>query len=79
MQQIKRITSRQADQIIEKREPLGLFYVCQENRNYTAIDNSGGQAWTEDFDNIGDCIDYLLGENIEDIRKRQLNRKEVLQ
>ena len=79
MQQIKRITSRQAHQIIEQREPLGLFYVCKGDGIYTAIDNSGGHAWTEDFDNIGDCIDYLLGEDIEEIRKRQLKRKEVLQ
>ena len=79
MQQIKRITARQAHQIIENREPLGLFYVCQEGEIYTAIDNSGGHAWIEDFDNVIDCIDYLLGEDVEEIRKRELNRKEVLQ
>ena len=78
MREIRRVTSQQADEIIETLKPLGLFYVCKDDGTYTAIDNSCRHAWTEDFENINDCIDYLLGENIDNIRKRESKRKEVL-
>jgi len=40
MREIRRVTPQQADEIIETLKPLGLFYVCEDDGTYTAIDNS---------------------------------------
>lgn len=45
--------------IIDKRKPLGLFYTVKSDNHFIAVDNSTGEAWTEDFSNFKDCIDYL--------------------
>ena len=55
---IRKITPEQADSIIETRKPLGLFYVL-EAKVYVGIDNSNGQAWTEDFPNLQKCKRWL--------------------
>ncbi len=34
--------------VIETRQPLRLF-LCREGRYWVAVDNSDGDAWTEDF------------------------------
>ncbi|MGL4573011.1 MAG: hypothetical protein ACRCVJ_18370 [Clostridium sp.] len=60
MKDYKEITSKEAETIIETRKPLGLFWL-KENGWYVAIDNSTGDAWTEDFRTERECIDYLKG------------------
>ena len=47
-------------QIIETREPLGLYYAF-ENGGITAVDNSTGKAWTETFNDYWVCRQLLLG------------------
>ena len=52
------ITTQEALIIIESRWPLGLFY-CRTGCLYTGIDNSTGEAWTEDFADEESCINWL--------------------
>ena len=54
----KQITNKEAYKIIEDRLPLGKFWLI-ENDKCTAIDNSTGDAWTESFDTISQCENYL--------------------
>ena len=42
-------------------EPLGLFYL-QEGDKFVGIDNSGGDAWTEELPDKAGCLRWLCGE-----------------
>jgi len=66
---IKKIKPLQAKSIIDSRQPLGLFYL-PNNGVYIGIDNSTGEAWTEEFPNLGKCKRWLGNTNLEmeDIR-----------
>lgn len=55
----KRITSKEADFIIDFRKPLGMFYLKSENDLYVGIDNRTGDAWTEDFKSLSTCKNWL--------------------
>jgi len=54
---IKIISDKTARKIIETRGPRGLF-VLQEMK-IIGIDNSTGDAWTEEFDTYEDCVRWL--------------------
>lgn len=41
-----------------KYEPLGLFFL-QEGDKFVGIDNSDGNAWTEEFPNKESCLRWL--------------------
>lgn len=56
---VKKITQKQATKIIDKRKPKGLFWL-KEGEFYVAIDNSTGDAWTEEFKTKKECFDYLI-------------------
>lgn len=60
---IQEITIEQALEIIETREPLGLFW-AKDGRKYVAIDNTTWDAWTEEFTDKKLCMDYLLGYDL---------------
>ncbi len=47
--------------VIETRHPLGLF-LCREDRYWVAVDNSDGDAWTEDFRWKFRAIQWLRGK-----------------
>lgn len=64
--EIKQITSKEALKIIDTREPIGLFIV-ENKSSFTGIDNTNGDAWTEDFECRQKCVDWLNGEEEEDI------------
>ena len=49
-----------AYRVIEKRSPRGLFY-HREGDVYVGIDNTTGDAWTEDFPTKAECIKWLTG------------------
>ncbi len=60
----RRISEYEAEAIIEKRKPLGKFYLKSSVNSsivYTGIDNSDGEAWTEDFKTKARCIGWLEG------------------
>lgn len=60
---IQEITIEQALEIIETREPLGLF-LTKDGGKYVAIDNTSWDAWTEEFTDKKQCMDYLLGYDL---------------
>lgn len=41
-----------------KYEPRGLFY-CFNGKTVTGVDNRTGEAWTEDFATLEECIAWL--------------------
>lgn len=45
---IAMVTQEDLNRIIETREPRGLFF-CMDEFKCTAVDNSEGTAWTEEF------------------------------
>ena len=55
---IKKITPSEGDCIIYSRRPLGLFYLIF-NGIYVGIDNTNGNAWTEEFTNLRQCKRWL--------------------
>lgn len=65
---IRKITPEQAYAVIDTRLPLGLFYVL-ESDTYIGIDNSNGQAWTEEFPNLRMCKHWLRHPNIQSMNK----------
>ena len=62
--EIKKISDEQAGRIIDTRYPLGLFYVLKAGV-YIGIDNSNGEAWTEEFSDLRKCKRWLSNPNIE--------------
>ena len=57
----REISREDADGIIESRHPYGLFFL-KEGDVYVGIDNSDGNAWTEDFPVKRKCLEWLMGE-----------------
>ena len=62
---IQIITHEQASKIIETNKPLGSF-ITIENDTFTGIDNITGNAFTEDFKDLKNCLAYLNGADLED-------------
>lgn len=48
-------------QVIDRYAPRGLF-LAREGRGWTAVDNSTGHAWTEEFRRKGRAVRWLRGE-----------------
>ena len=74
------ITKQRAAEILDsisegnKYSPKGLF-LHREGGHYIGIDNSNGEAWTEQFTTLGDCIDWLRGNaDMDDIWTREAER-----
>ena len=63
----KEIGHQKAVEIIETGKPLGLF-VEDTGIEIVGIDNSGGDAWTEEFPDRLECLSWLLQEGEEDER-----------
>lgn len=45
----------------DRYQPLGLFYL-QEGDKFVGIDNSDGNAWTEEFPDKESCLRWLRRE-----------------
>ena len=58
---ITKVTRAEADAIIQSREPRGLFYQQDSNR-WIGIDNMTGDAWTEEFGSLEQCLTWLQRE-----------------
>jgi len=58
---IKVVDASTITEVIETRQPLGLF-LCREGRRWVAVDNSAFDAWTEEFSRKRQAIRWLLGE-----------------
>jgi hypothetical protein len=59
---IREITKEEALEIIEMRKPEGLFLQIESDNSWTAIDNSTGDTWTENFEEKETAIDWLNGK-----------------
>jgi hypothetical protein len=75
MKDIQEITSAQAQAIFNSgkeghMEPRGWFIIPEADGTFTAIDNSGGCAWTEPFNtrDLAECWLALGDVEAEDIR-----------
>lgn len=58
---IHRIRLKQVLNVIDYRTPLGLF-LMKEGHTWVAVDNSTGDAWTEDFARKRQAIRWLRGK-----------------
>jgi len=62
--QPQKVTPEVLWQIIQMREPLGLFYAREASHLYVGVDNGTGDAWTEDFRSLRRCKRWLLNPNL---------------
>lgn len=62
---IEIITGEKADKVIKTEKPYGSFIVLEEG-GFTGIDNTTGNAFTEDFKDLKNCLAYLNGADLED-------------
>ncbi len=69
----KCVSQQEANAIIEHRGPRGLF-VLETGVEYIGIDNSTGDAWTEEFPDLTECMMWLAGEK-EDAQAAKAQRK----
>ncbi|HAT4146262.1 TPA: hypothetical protein I9Z81_001255 [Clostridium perfringens] len=53
-----KVSNNKANEIINTRKPLGLFWT-REGAWFIAIDNLTGDAWSECFKSKKECFDYL--------------------
>lgn len=58
-----KISKIKAHKIINKREPLGIFYFL-ENDVYIGIDNSTGDSFVEEFKDKETCLAWLTDKSI---------------
>lgn len=63
---ITRITQPEANELLSSNRgkgyaPIGQFWLRSDKR-FVAIDNSTGEAWTEEFKTKKSCLKYLKGE-----------------
>ncbi len=81
------INSERFDQLMYKfdnnitPQPEDLCYFiippCDDSRFYTAIDNTSGFVWTEDFETIEECIAYFSGEDLDEIANIREKKNEI--
>ena len=60
----KYVSQKEAIEIIEHRGCRGMF-VQEAGNKIVGIDNSTGDAWTEEFDDLTECLKWLVGEREE--------------
>jgi len=65
MNRIERLTPEAMRQIIETRQPRGLFYRKEARRLYVGVDNDDGEAWTEAFHTRRQCLRWLRTPGLE--------------
>lgn len=63
-------TVTEAIAVIETREPQGLFYVL-DNDTHVAIDNTTGEAWTEEFTSQTEAQVWLTGKEDANLWQKQ--------
>ena len=61
MSRIHRVSPKKALNVIDFRTPLGLF-LTKEGRKWVAVDNTTGDAWTEEFSQKRQAVRWLRGK-----------------
>ena len=75
----KEMSVEEIDKVIETREPKGTFY-AKDNDGYVAVDNTDGNAWTEDFKSKEDAIKWLSDKSevkesdIEEVKVKSVEK-----
>ena len=62
---VKRVSVEEIRQIIQSYQPRGLFYCKESRRCYVGVDNTTGDAWTEDFLTKRECKRWLRDPTME--------------
>jgi len=68
---IKEITKEAASKVIEMRRPQGRFF-HMEGDKIIGIDNSTGDAWTEEFTNMKEFLNWITGSYEVTIKLKRL-------
>ena len=58
---VRRVSPERLGAVIEHRTPYGCF-LAKEGRKWVAVDNSTGDAWTEEFSCKRQAIRWLRGK-----------------
>jgi len=56
---IEKVTLEALRQIIDTRQPRGLFYARESRHLWVGVDNNHGDAWTEAFRSRRRCLRWL--------------------
>lgn len=75
---IKKVSESKILEIIETRQPKGIFY-CLEQGMYIGVDNRDGNAWTDEFLYRNQCFSWLKDEEYEDIKESKTYDNELLE
>lgn len=60
---IEEVGRAKAKNIITNRHPYGKYWLLDVSGVYIGIDNSAGDAWTEEFGTKEECLAWLKGES----------------
>ena len=72
------ISNEEASKIIDTREPLGLFLIDGKDTltgKYVAIDNTTGDAWTEEFLTEEEAINWLINDCIDELNAPEIEEE----
>ena len=61
MSRIHRVSPEKVMRVIDLRTPSGLF-LTKEGRKWVAVDNTTGDAWTEEFSRKRQAVRWLRGK-----------------
>jgi len=62
--EVVKVTEEEMARIIETRQPRGWYYRRAGRRCYVGVDNSTGDAWTEEFTSRRKCLRWLRDPEI---------------
>jgi len=59
---IKEINLKKLNKIVRSFKPIGLFFHRHSDDLVIGIDNSTGDCWTEEFEDVDECKKWLRRE-----------------
>lgn len=66
MKEYETVSMEKINEIIRNMKPLGLFLAREprgtRKRMFIAVDNSTGEAWTEEFEKFSEARKWLRGD-----------------
>jgi len=63
--EVEKVTEEAMALIIETRQPRGWYYRKAGRRCYVGVDNSTGDAWTEEFRSLRICKRWLVDISLD--------------
>ncbi len=74
MSDIQELTQEQMSEVIETRKPIGKFY-RQEGNTFVGVDNTTGDAWTEEFNDFGTLLLWINTQMTVEEAKAKVGRR----